>query len=86
MVSMAKAAYENYKHYLSDKKENDKLVILLKEGKHKKAKWEDLIVGDIIKIKENEYFPADVMLIATSQKDGKCFIETKNLDGETNLK
>ena len=27
-----------------------------------------------------------MILLATSSKKGDCFIETKNLDGETNLK
>ena len=35
---------------------------------------------------ENESFPADVLLIQSSDPKGECFIETKNLDGETNLK
>ena len=39
-----------------------------------------------MKISENEYFPADVVILNTSEKKGACFIETKNLDGETNLK
>lgn len=39
-----------------------------------------------MKISENEYLPADVMILNTSEKKGACFIETKNLDGETNLK
>jgi phospholipid-translocating ATPase len=35
---------------------------------------------------KDEYLPADIVLIKTSDKNGECFIETKNLDGETNLK
>ena len=37
-------------------------------------------------IKENEFLPADVLILNTSEKKGACFVETKNLDGETNLK
>lgn len=36
-------------------------------------------------VRENEQFPADIVL--TSASDGNlAFVETKNLDGETNLK
>lgn len=44
------------------------------------------IKGNIIKIKQNEFFPADLIILKTSDPKGACFIETKNLDGETNLK
>ena len=30
--------------------------------------------------------PADILIVKTSDAKGKCYIETKNLDGETNLK
>lgn len=43
-------------------------------------------MGDTVKIYKNEYFPADLFIIRTSEAKGGCFIETKNLDGETNLK
>jgi magnesium-transporting ATPase (P-type) len=31
-------------------------------------------------------FKADIVLISTSDENGLCFIETAELDGETNLK
>ena len=37
-------------------------------------------------VKENETFPADLVLLSTSSSSGKCFVMTANLDGETNLK
>ena len=48
--------------------------------------WEDVRVGDIVKIMDNESIPADVMICATSEEENMAFVETKNLDGETNLK
>ena len=35
---------------------------------------------------ENQYFPCDVVIINSSLPKGICYVETKNLDGETNLK
>lgn len=52
----------------------------------KKLPWEDLAVGDFVKIIENEPVPADVLICSTSEEENEAFVETKNLDGETNLK
>lgn len=45
-----------------------------------------LEVGDLILLRENEQVPADIIVLSTSNPDHLCFVETKNLDGETNLK
>lgn len=51
-----------------------------------KARWEDVKVGDFVKIYDDEPIPADLIICATSEEDNVAFVETKNLDGETNLK
>ena len=51
-----------------------------------KTYWEDLRVGDFIKIMDNESIPADILICATSEEEDVAFVETMNLDGETNLK
>ncbi|KAI7828220.1 hypothetical protein BC939DRAFT_474939 [Gamsiella multidivaricata] len=48
--------------------------------------WQDVKVGDIVYLKNDDPIPADIVILSTSEADGLCFIETKNLDGETNLK
>jgi phospholipid-translocating ATPase len=48
--------------------------------------WEDLRIGDFVKIMDHESIPADILICATSEDDNVAFVETKNLDGETNLK
>ena len=50
------------------------------------AEWKRVKVGEIVKVKNEEFFPADLILLSSSEAHGSCFVETKNLDGETNLK
>ena len=52
----------------------------------RKARWEDTKVGDFVKIYEDEPIPADIIICATSEEENVAFVETRNLDGETNLK
>ncbi|KAF9090808.1 hypothetical protein BGX23_005680 [Mortierella sp. AD031] len=51
-----------------------------------KIKWRDLAVGDIVRVDQNDWVPADLILLHSGGPDGGCFIETAALDGETNLK
>lgn len=43
-------------------------------------------MGNIIKVYKDEYFPCDVLLLKHGQEAKVAYVETKNLDGETNLK
>ena len=43
-------------------------------------------VGNLIKVMDNQSFPCDMILLDSSLGHGICYVETKNLDGETNLK
>ena len=86
-ITMIKDGYEDYKRYKSDQEENNKETILIRGGQENVVKWKDVLVGDVLMVKRDEFFPADLILLASSHyKKGQCFIETKNLDGETNLK
>ncbi|KAK6462940.1 phospholipid transporting ATPase [Scheffersomyces coipomensis] len=54
--------------------------------KFAKNYWKNVKVGDMVRIYNNDEIPADVVILATSDEDNCCYVETKNLDGETNLK
>ncbi|KAG0046130.1 hypothetical protein BGZ83_008670 [Gryganskiella cystojenkinii] len=57
-----------------------------KQPEFVKEQWHHLRVGDVIMLKNNQAVPADAIILSTSEAEGSCFIETKDLDGETNLK
>lgn len=85
-VSAIKDLFEDIKRSKSDKEENMRNSLKRANGEWVKVRWMEIRVGDIIKVQKDENFPSDLLLIASSDLKGLAYIETKNLDGETNLK
>ncbi|KXS11552.1 phospholipid-translocating P-type ATPase [Gonapodya prolifera JEL478] len=48
--------------------------------------WHTLRPGDLVLLRSDDAIPADIVPLASSERGGVCRMETKNLDGETNLK
>ena len=76
--------FEDYKRKKSDEKENNSKTYLLQNNKFVEFERKNLSLGNIIKV-EKKYFPTDLILIFSSNKNRSVFIETKNVYG-TNLK
>ena len=86
VTTMIKQGYEDFCRHRSDNAINKAPVNILKDGKIVVGVSEDIKVGDIIKVNKGEQFPCDLVLLSTPLPNGKCFVMTANLDGETNLK
>ncbi|KAL1122527.1 hypothetical protein AAG570_002858 [Ranatra chinensis] len=86
LVSALKEIIEDYKRHRADWETNERKVEVLKESHWVPTQWQNIVVGDIVKVHNNNFFPADLVVISTSEPQGMCYIETMNLDGETNLK
>ncbi|KAL8529386.1 hypothetical protein ACS0TY_006709 [Phlomoides rotata] len=86
LVTAAKDAYEDYGRHQSDKIENGRLACVLVDDKFRQVRWKDIRVGEIIKLSANETLPCDMVLLSTSDSTGVAYVQTMNLDGESNLK
>ncbi|MBA0637006.1 hypothetical protein Godav_022094 [Gossypium davidsonii] len=86
LVTAVKDAYEDYRRHRSDRIENNRLASVLVDDQFQEKKWKNIQVGEIIKIYANETIPCDMVLLSTSDPTGVTYVQTINLDGESNLK
>lgn len=92
LISMGREGWEDYNRHKNDKEENNSEVLVvnknLETGKieYETKKWKHVKVGDVVRVLQNEWIPADLVLLHSSGVKGQCSVETLALDGETTLK
>ncbi|XP_057971063.1 phospholipid-transporting ATPase 1-like isoform X2 [Malania oleifera] len=85
-VTAIKDGYEDWRRHRSDRKENNREALVLQFGQFRNKKWKKIQAGEVVKICADETIPCDMVLLGTSDPSGIAYIQTMNLDGESNLK
>jgi magnesium-transporting ATPase (P-type) len=87
-VTAVKEAIDDLGRARADASANARKYTVIRNGVRQEIASRDIVAGEIIVLKANDEVPCDIVILSSSDPKGlgSCFIQTTNLDGESNLK
>jgi hypothetical protein len=74
-ISAAKEALDDIARHKADEKANKRPYYVVDGDRLRLVRSEDIRVGDLVYIREDEEIPCDLLLVKTADADGECFIQ-----------
>uniref|UniRef100_A0A8B9LUA2 Phospholipid-transporting ATPase n=1 Tax=Astyanax mexicanus TaxID=7994 RepID=A0A8B9LUA2_ASTMX len=83
-ITLVKDGSDDINRHKNDRQVNNRKVDVLIDGQLKNEKWMNVQVGDIIKLENNQFVTADLLLLSSSEPLNLIYIETVRCEAPNN--